>query len=272
MTVHFVRKDGDFDGPYDGEEIDELLERGELRFDDYVWTEGWTEWRQVGQVYPKYAMTLPQGDILTEEFRKLLNSAWQHNGERGNPVSLAWWQKVDYGIAAWACAQAEDRFRELIKIALQLIKRESPPDELRFRRELQELGFDFSSTLDAVAFLKQRQLIRAPGHYNEPFTLVRAELYTFDELVQQYASPRQFDPKSIPEGEKRVRYTGDRRCLNSDGKLLYVVTSKGRVLDANGDVLGTVMANGDVWDAQRQLIARRGDAGVLLRFTRNSET
>lgn len=59
-----------------------------------------------------------------------------------------------------------------------------------------------------------------------------------------------------------------RKCTDPHGKLLYVVSSNGRVTDAHGKLLGEVKGNGDVLDAHGQLIARGGDAGLLLTFAR----
>jgi hypothetical protein len=270
VSVYFVSREGRLDGPYDDEEIDAFLAGGELRFDDWIWREGQTDWREVGAHFPDYALQPPDGDILNSEYLELLESARRYSG-RGNPVQLARQYNVPYGIAAWACSEAERRFRCLIKASIQVLLRtpNKPPNRWSFRDGLEELGFlgpnDFYA---AVQFLADHNLIVDPKSSFAPFELkYEAESNSPEELIERYASAPRLK-FSVPSNE-RAKYTGERRCLDAGGKLLYVVTSKGRVLDANGTVLGTVMANGDVWSAERQLVGRKADPGLLYALAMN---
>jgi hypothetical protein len=282
-TPYYLRRwPQGFGGPYEREEVDDFISRGVLRFDDYVWTPEWPEWRTAGEVYPDYAPQPPE-EVLTTQIKELLdnaNAAAHHTEDalRNNPVELAKRHGVSRAVAAWACVEAENKWREALQLAIRLLKTEQFPTvrkfHFRFSTVAAEHPFIAGVITTIVADALHYKVIEPPENKFDAGAAVTltpsAADSSVDALIARYAA----DPRSDFDRTRRpdvsvLRYTGERHCTSRDGQLLYVVKPNGRVHDRNGIELGRVLPNGDVFNSNNVLLARRGDPGLLLAHGKN---
>lgn len=55
----FINREGQQEGPYNVDQINQLLTAGRLLWSDWVWVEGWPEWRQLDGLVPARPPPLP---------------------------------------------------------------------------------------------------------------------------------------------------------------------------------------------------------------------
>lgn len=191
MSQYFLFREGKPAVPLTSEEICEWIQDDLLRFDDYIWTQGWAHWRRVDEEFLQYRPTPPAGEILTVENVEILASASKgaSSSSRADPAALASEGKIPYPVAAWFCTEAEYQRSAAIAIAIRLAKHRAGdlPYSL-FLDELQCQGLTASQVFDVMFLLQQRGVLE-DGKYSVVRLTEYGTDHSTDELIAAVTEP-----------------------------------------------------------------------------------